>query len=521
MLPRGIDICFLVVESVCREKLQYLVHCRNYVAFLAGLGAFLAMSRPLVPPVLSSRNSANEVVPSVNANGKTVPYERVFVVQLIEVTMLPGIRILEQDFTSQFYIEFRIDGGAQDAELRSTSEDFPIGEDGKPTFLPSALWYLNQLDFNNAKSWTKLDQKVLVRGDDLVCAVRFEGVFMEPMELQRFPFDTQDLTTSLAINCRTTGMTPVRFVLDHEAQNAYRHSIDIRHFPLHNEWELGPHVHAELGLTGSVGRQFPALDFSLLIRRKPLYYLLNVVYPMATFAFMANFQIALPRYETADRFSVCFSLLLTVVAFKFSISQMLPAVSYLTVMDTFLLACAGTVVLACFEAGAMGYLINDAVDAGLEHDAAIELAAQLERIREINAANGDANGLRMDDGAAVDGASVDGAPDRALTHALRLLRSSSSSMGDHGGGKNAEEMLWLMSQAAWAKWLDRVAIGVNVSILCMVCLWVYWQYKASKLTQWQDGSKAKANADANADAKAMQHKVAPADAHKGAPNMLL
>jgi hypothetical protein len=51
---------------------------------------------------------------------------------------------------------------------------------------------------------------------------------------------------------------------------------------------------------------------------------------------------------------VCFSLLLTAVAFKFSISTMLPTVAYLTVADKFILSCSGCIIIACFEAGAMG-----------------------------------------------------------------------------------------------------------------------------------------------------------------------
>ena len=38
---------------------------------------------------------------------------------------------------------------------------------------------------------------------------------------------------------------------------------------------------------------------------------MNIVYPMGLFALMSNMQFALPRYSTSDRFSLCFSLLLS------------------------------------------------------------------------------------------------------------------------------------------------------------------------------------------------------------------
>ena len=128
-----------------------------------------------------------------------VPLLRVFRVQLVELTSLTELAIVQQTFTAQFYIEFRINGGAHDAELCNPSSDFPFGSDGKPTFLPSAAWFINQLDFNNAKLWRKLDSHIRKEGDDLIIAVRVVGTFSEFMELHGFPFDSQDLTISLAI----------------------------------------------------------------------------------------------------------------------------------------------------------------------------------------------------------------------------------------------------------------------------------------------------------------------------------
>jgi hypothetical protein len=79
-----------------------------------------------------------------------VPLLRVFRVQLVELTSLTELAIVQQTFTAQFYIEFRINGGAHDAELCNPSSDFPFGSDGKPTFLPSAAWFINQLDFKSS-----------------------------------------------------------------------------------------------------------------------------------------------------------------------------------------------------------------------------------------------------------------------------------------------------------------------------------------------------------------------------------
>ena len=69
---------------------------------------------------------------------------------------------------------------------------------------------------------------------------------------------------------------------------------------------------------GAEGRKFPAVDLSARLHRKPFFYIVNIIVPMSLFALMCNFQLTLPRYDTADRFNLSFTLLLTVVAFKFS-----------------------------------------------------------------------------------------------------------------------------------------------------------------------------------------------------------
>ena len=74
----------------------------------------------------------------------------------------------------------------------------------------------------------------------------------------------------------------------------------------------------DLREVGTEGRKFPTIDISAQLHRKPYFYLVNIVVPMSLFALMGNFQFTLPRYDTADRFNLSFSLLLIVVAFKFS-----------------------------------------------------------------------------------------------------------------------------------------------------------------------------------------------------------
>ena len=69
---------------------------------------------------------------------------------------------------------------------------FPVDDTGKPTFQPSAEWYLSKVDFNNALSYETISPPTVKRiGADLHVILYFKGTFFENIELEDFPFDTQ------------------------------------------------------------------------------------------------------------------------------------------------------------------------------------------------------------------------------------------------------------------------------------------------------------------------------------------
>ena len=66
-------------------------------------------------------------------------------------------------------MEFVIHGGAHDPHLSVDGSVFPF-ENGKPTFKPSAAWYMEQVDYRNALNFRTVDAKIMKRGDDLIMA---------------------------------------------------------------------------------------------------------------------------------------------------------------------------------------------------------------------------------------------------------------------------------------------------------------------------------------------------------------
>ena len=71
--------------------------------------------------------------------------------------------------------------------------------------------------------------------------------------------------------------------------------------------------------------------------------------PMALIEALAYGSFAVPREDVADRLSVSLTMVLTAVAFKQIIAAELPNVSYLTLLDVFVLASFASTCLVAFE----------------------------------------------------------------------------------------------------------------------------------------------------------------------------
>jgi len=280
-------------------------------------------------------------------------------VQTVDILQVSAIDDVSQRFSAQILAQFRIDGGALDAALTAGGKGFPMGADGKPTFLPPAGWYLAQFDATNVVPGTfeVLEERVLTIGDDLVLNLRFNGVFFEYMELQRFPFDVQDLQVTLACNCRTTGRVSVDLVVAKDAISA----VVPAGFQLFHLWDLVS-TSSEDARSGAVtltptlwgprpDRKFPAVIIGTRVKRRHSYYVVNIMVPMVMFVLLSMLQWVVPRYDAPSRLSITLTLVLTAAAYKFAVSTMMPAISYLTILDKYVIFCWLTIMAAAFEGG--------------------------------------------------------------------------------------------------------------------------------------------------------------------------
>ena len=78
------------------------------------------------------------------------------------------------------------------------------------------------------------------------------------------------------------------------------------------------------------------------------FYLVNVVLPVASIVLASASSLAV-SHDTGGRLSATLTLLLTAVAYKYIVSEMVPKISYNTLLDWYVLVCWAFLLLMVLE----------------------------------------------------------------------------------------------------------------------------------------------------------------------------
>ncbi|XP_011379165.1 acetylcholine receptor subunit delta isoform X3 [Pteropus vampyrus] len=152
-----------------------------------------------------------------------------------------------------------------------------------------------------------------------------------PISVTYFPFDWQncslkfsslkytakEITLSLKQDKKDGRSYPVEWVI-----------IDPEGFTENGEWEI-VHRPARINVDPSVPLDSPGrqdVTFYLIIRRKPLFYVINILVPCVLISFMINLVFYLPA-DCGEKTSMAISVLLAQSVFLLLISKRLPATS--------------------------------------------------------------------------------------------------------------------------------------------------------------------------------------------------
>ena len=196
---------------------------------------------------------------------------------------------------------------------------------------------------------------------DFQLRMRRRAVVNDTMRMVSFPYDRQHLHARFAVKAPTT---KVRLRINESNPSLFQR----QNFALDNVFGIpyGNRLHAALQLSdpddSPSGRVTPVCVFSLTIDRKPTFFLVNVIMPTAAITYMCALGFSVDEegfgLETGERLLYNVTLLLTLVAFKFSVADMVPRVSYLTALDTFEQVSFLFVIAMCIECSAYPSLVH-------------------------------------------------------------------------------------------------------------------------------------------------------------------
>jgi len=243
----------------------------------------------------------------------------------ISIVRIGDIDTVRQEFQCEIYMR-----------LRWTEEKFKHMDDSEKNRTTwESMWDPRHF-FNNA---TKLDENKTVkefRDPQVVYRCYVTGIFKEVFTINNFPFDYQKLSLLLSAKCLADQVT---FLKDPEKED----NIRTENFFAPQEWNLCSHVLTESKKseekTGASSNRYPHYEIRMNVRRQYKFYIDNVFLVMFLITTLSFGSFAVEADATVGRIKISLTLLLTSVAFKYYVQQFVPTVSYLTLIDKYILYC--------------------------------------------------------------------------------------------------------------------------------------------------------------------------------------
>jgi len=234
-----------------------------------------------------------------------------------------------------------------DLALRLTWRDPRLaGRFAQPSFLSlDEIWAPRFAIMSDRTLESRLPEKALVLPDGTVRYVqRYVGEVAFPTHLADFPFDRQMFEL------------PVLFyMLPDEAAFSVDRSVPLAgaRFSLPGWTARAPSVTLARGSMFSPAHT--RLVLTLELRRQRGYYFWTIVLPLALVVVMGMIPFWI-EHSIEARVGLSATSILTLIAFRFAMSQMVPPLPYLTRLDAFVLTVTLLVFLALIAVAAVSYL---------------------------------------------------------------------------------------------------------------------------------------------------------------------
>ena len=262
-----------------------------------------------------------------------VPTEVAVGIYVVDVMEVDDVR---QTFTADLHFTLQWHDPRLSAEARGRSlaeRSFQLGE----------IWHPH-VEIINQRNLKEHYEKVVQVDDkgNVIYRQRVYGDLSSPVDLRNFPFDNQILPINVA--SFRYGPDQVAFVID-EYRTGRVETFSVAGWSV----ELGePQVTTEH--LAPQDRSLLRLNYQLVAQRHVGFYIWKVLVPLTLIVFMAGSVFWIDPAELGAQVGISTASVFTLIAFLFSLGDLLPRVSYLTRADQFVLGSTLLVFLAFGEA---------------------------------------------------------------------------------------------------------------------------------------------------------------------------
>jgi len=191
------------------------------------------------------------------------------------------------------------------------------------------IWSPNLQILNQQKLFKTFPEKVEVSPDGTVIyRQRFWGTLSYPMNLKDFPIDHHSL--QIRIVSVGSDAEDIKFSIAEDR-------TDMAEVLTVTDWQvLGWDAYTE---AIRIGPKLPVVNgvvFEFEASRLVNFYIIKVLVPLVMIVFMSLVVLFIDPVHVGPKFSIAITAILTLIAYRFLLGNLLPKISYLTHMDYFL-----------------------------------------------------------------------------------------------------------------------------------------------------------------------------------------
>jgi hypothetical protein len=219
-------------------------------------------------------------------------------------------------------------------------------------FSLSEVWN-PQIDIINAgRLFTRLTKQVDVHESGRVRYLqRYQGALVFRYDAHQFPFDRHDIVITLL--SLQYGEKDVRIIIDEVFTGRKSDEFNVP------DWKI---TQVQANITSepidAFKRNNSAYDFSISAKRRSAYYIWKIILPLILIVLMSWTVFWIDPAQFGPQIGMSATSMLTLIAFQFAMANILPHLSYYTLMDKFIVGSTIIVFLSLIESVTTSYLVS-------------------------------------------------------------------------------------------------------------------------------------------------------------------